>query len=84
MMVVIIGDGSRNPIHADHRFLTDTHDSVIDFLKGCILVDYDVLCEQCGCKKLFAITHTLKNRLDIAGKAVKHRVRIALHFRKLL
>ena len=56
----------------------------MDFLKGCILVNYDVFCEQCGCKELFAITHTLKNRLNVAGQSGKHRICAAFHIRQLL
>ena len=56
----------------------------MNFLKGCILVNYDVFCEQCGCKELFAITHTLKNRLHISGQSGKHRICAAFHIRKLL
>ena len=56
----------------------------MDFLKGCILVNYDVFREQCGCKKLFSITHTLKNRLHIAGKAGNHGTCAVLHFNQLL
>ena len=67
MVMIFIFDGSWNLIHADHDLLVNAQYRVMDFLERCILVDYDVLREQCGCKECLTITHTLKNRLDVAG-----------------
>ena len=84
MIMIFILDSPWYLIHTNHDFLFNTQNAVMNFLKSCILVDYDVLCEQCGCKKLFAITHTLKNRLNIAGKPGKHCVRTVFHLNQLL